>query len=899
MIENPSLVQASGFGFAPKVMPQVVDKREVPNYLGAFSAFTEKIVKPLQEDAFLEGVTDNIAGQIEERSWLTQESYMQGVAYSNFGGKLNEASGKFTELARTSLGKGESVQQYNMRAQEVLSGLNTELDNMGLQGKARELAQKQILSTHAASLETYQKEAETATKLRIQQGAIQQTQGTVSDISKSLKVSPTNSNTVYGLLSANYATLYETQKYVNPDPTGYASARTVDAVSGLLSQLNAGNPEDRQRFNSIQAATDKMMMQLSPEDYSKLQGQYKTWMDSAKKAQAVERETLFAATTAAVKLGQRQFTAEDYNEHIKSTQAAVAAGVISIEAGDADNARALALYLESAKQDTTSTYSTAPYRIRRAMNISNEAAANDLEQTIGKATGADPVAMGKQLIDIGIQSVNPVAVDRGYAVMYNQFSRLMGVDPEKIAEQATEADNRAWQGYVQQLRKAPSQAAAAAANIQDPSLRSAVLSYITMNADEVGYDLTKDMREIQRRKHIFDTQGKDGNLNLPTDAMFTDASFDRGVIWDNALAPSSFSSTPSRPGNFNPFKSNVQSPVQMRQLSEMNNLLREMAPYIYSKGSVPRSDTESAMLLQKHGYMLMFDNGPIKWNPELNKQLSVGVDSRGRRIAPQPEDVLRAIRSQQYTWAKKQDVPPEDVFITTVGNQLHFSAYDAESGAMIGMRNITVGALNDEMMAQRHAANLEAAKVRNKTTVGSIQTNGGKFVVTDGWSALPFGKELAANLARFEGFTSDWKNTRSAKDQKNPKLTQTEVIGIGVSKIHKKWVPLFDAAKGDPKKMGEVTAKFAQSFYRGIDQKAQVYGLDLYNPRTKQTALAFMDAHWHGNQKQYGAALKQPDLKSALEVLKQQPIFKEAQEERRKFYVQGLWQFYQGKQMLG
>ena len=183
-----------------------------------------------------------------------------------------------------------------------------------------------------------------------------------------------------------------------------------------------------------------------------------------------------------------------------------------------------------------------------------------------------------------------------------------------------------------------------------------------------------------------------------------------------------------------------------------------------------------------------------------------------------------------------------------------------------------------------------------------MPTNGGNFYITDEWNRTGLGvigTKVASMVSQHEGYVSDWTNTRSTKDQQNNNLTQTEVIGIGISKKHHpEWAAKLDAVKNDPVAMGKVTADFAKQYLQNFPRELAANGLNTYNkPEYELTNIMLADARWHGGKAGldgYAKALRMPDINSALNALKNLEVYKQAGEKslRAKRMEQGVQQYF-------
>jgi hypothetical protein len=159
------------------------------------------------------------------------------------------------------------------------------------------------------------------------------------------------------------------------------------------------------------------------------------------------------------------------------------------------------------------------------------------------------------------------------------------------------------------------------------------------------------------------------------------------------------------------------------------------------------------------------------------------------------------------------------------------------------------------------------------------------------------GTKVAKHLARSEGWTPDWRNTRSAEGQADPNLKQVDVIGIGISKQdHPDWVERLDAAKGSPAKMSQVIGDFAGEYFKDFPAYVKEAGIPQtseFGRRPDAVYIGLADAMWHGGAtgaKQYAAAIKtaSTDIEQAKKDLMGTAVYKQSGPARRKFLERGL-----------
>ena len=174
------------------------------------------------------------------------------------------------------------------------------------------------------------------------------------------------------------------------------------------------------------------------------------------------------------------------------------------------------------------------------------------------------------------------------------------------------------------------------------------------------------------------------------------------------------------------------------------------------------------------------------------------------------------------------------------------------------------------------------------------------FTIYGTWNKTIFGDygtEFAKELEKDEGFVVDWVNTRSPKDQKNPKLTQVEIIGLGVVRGgFPSWTKKLEAVRGDADAISRLMPEFAVDYFNNVATKLDAYGFSLEKlqstPELKITLFALGSFLWHGGKysNAYYEAMKlaRTNLNSALKYLQKTAPYQEAGNARKRRYADGL-----------
>jgi hypothetical protein len=303
-------------------------------------------------------------------------------------------------------------------------------------------------------------------------------------------------------------------------------------------------------------------------------------------------------------------------------------------------------------------------------------------------------------------------------------------------------------------------------------------------------------------------------------------------------------------------------------------------------------DEESAaQALLQEGLAVRTASGPVFLNPEFKQ--STGIENT-EMLAKVFEQVKQEVSSKSGGRSK-----PENVRVVVTGGTATFIDYDDNN---VPLRQYTQ--TPDDLNRRYSAWVEEQAATAPENILDSVRVGGPSGVtlnVTRPWGnafmSNDLGAKVAKHLARSEGWTPDWRNTRSAEGQADPNLKQVDVIGIGISKQdHPAWVERLDAAKGSPAKMSQVIGDFAGEYFKDFPSYVKEAGIPQtfeFGRRPDAVYIGLADAMWHGGTtgaKQYAAAIKtaSTDLEQAKRDLMGTAVYKQSGPARRKFLERGL-----------
>ena len=325
---------------------------------------------------------------------------------------------------------------------------------------------------------------------------------------------------------------------------------------------------------------------------------------------------------------------------------------------------------------------------------------------------------------------------------------------------------------------------------------------------------------------------------------------------------------------------------------EANSNIFRNREYLASKGHLIVDEESAAQALLQEGLAVRTASGPVFLNPEFKH--STGIENT-EMLAKVFEQVKQEVASKSGGRSK-----PENVRVVVTGNEATFIAYDDNNNAL------PLHYVQDAVdLNRRYRAWVEEqAATAPENILDSVRVGGPSGVtlnVTKPWGnafmSNDLGTKVAKHLARSEGWTPDWKNTRSVEDQADPNLKQVDVIGIGISKQdHPEWVERLDAAKGSPAKMSQVVGDFAGEYFKTFPAYVKEAGIPQtfeFGRRPDAVYIGLADAMWHGGTtgaKQYAAAIKtaSTDIEQAKKDLMGTAVYKQSGPERRKFLERGL-----------
>ena len=869
-IQIPSFVNVGGASFAPAYAKGNVDTSTgvsaIPELAKAAGSALTKIVQYENDNAFLQGQADYYAKTISEQSWLTKHSYEQGRSLSEFSSGILDYQQQASELARASVQAGEDLNTFTQKLAPVLKGMNDKVAALGLTGEAKDTALKTVLTSVASAQKLYQKELENETIRNRELGANQL--GTAAVVAA---MQPgADGAVIAGNLDAVFQGVY--QLHQNEDPKNAlskASKKSLGAVKEIIARLQGNSPEDLNKLKMLSGYMQRATNWTTDEREAALNAIDSKFMEFEKFQDVYNQESV---RTLETRVQQGDATLDDIRALQSVYHTQIASGTLDPTKGNAllDNLHRLSLKADSEYGNrlliANGTYADILKSGQTPDKVLNQKVAQ-LVDTLG-----DTSAAGVYLMRDSTRTDIPGEYKKGAELVAQGFMSFLNAPANSITEvQDTQAN------AVLTYATAWNQAA------DNPGQRDALIAALPKEWQGAMRQVLRspdvDVTDMRQLKGALD-KARDGieqQARAGFTAQFTPDTFKSTFFGDNGLQAKLF---------------NQPTDALLMQYSrEANaNVLRNKE-YLASKGHLIVDEESAAQALLQEGLAVRTASGPVFLNPEFKQ--STGIENT-EMLAKVFEQVKQEVSSKSGGRSK-----PENVRVVVTGGTATFIDYDDNN---VPLRQYTQ--TPDDLNRRYRAWVEEQAATAPENILDSVRVGGPSGVtlnVTRPWGnafmSNDLGIKVAKHLARSEGWTPDWRNTRSAEGQADPNLKQVDVIGIGISKQdHPDWVERLDAAKGSPAKMSQVIGDFAGEYFKDFPAYVKEAGIPQtfeFGRRPDAVYIGLADAMWHGGAtgaKQYAAAIKtaSTDIEQAKRDLMSTAVYKQSGPARRKFLERGL-----------
>lgn len=869
-IQIPTFSNVGGAGFAMANAQQNQDatsgKTVLPGVIQSAANALNKVVKFENDNAFLQGQADYYAKTISEQSWLTTDSYQQGRSLSEFSTGILDYQQRASELARASVQAGEDLNTFTQKLAPVLKDMNDKVAALGLTGEARDTALKTVLTSVASAQKLYQKELENETIRNRELGANQL--GTAAVVAA---MQPgADGAVIAGNLDAVFQGVY--QLHENEDPKNAlskASKKSLGAVKEIVTRLQASSTDDLNKLKMLSGYMQKATNWTTDERDAALNAVDSKFREFEKFQDVYNQERV---RTLETRVQQGDASIDDIRDLQSAYHSQIASGTLDPTKGNAllDNLHRLSLKADAEYGNkllvTQGTYADVLKSGQSVEKVLNQKVAQ-LVDTLG-----DTSAAGVYLMRDSTRTDIPGEYKKGAELVAQGFQNFLNAPASSITEvQDTQAN------AVLTYATAWNQAA------DNPGQRDALIAALPKEWQGAMRQVLRspdvDVTDMRQLKGALD-KARDGieqQARAGFTAQFTPDTFKSTFFGDNGLQAKLF---------------NQPTDALLMQYSrEANaNVLRNKE-YLASKGHLIVDEESAAQALLQEGLAVRTASGPVFLNPEFKQSTGIG---NNEMLAKVFERVKQEVSSKSGGRSKA-----ENVRVVVTGGTATFIDYDDNN---VPLRQYVQ--TPDDLNRRYRAWVEEQAATAPENILDSVRVGGPSGVtlnVTKPWGnafmSNDLGTKVAKHLARSEGWTPDWRNTRSAEGQADPNLKQVDVIGIGISKQdHPAWVERLDAAKGSPAKMSQVIGDFAGEYFKDFPAYVKEAGIPQtfeFGRRPDAVYIGLADAMWHGGStgaKQYAAAIKtaSTDLEQAKKDLMGTAVYKQSGPARRKFLERGL-----------
>lgn len=869
-IQIPTFSNVGGAGFAVANAKQNQDatsgKTVLPNVIQSAANALNKVVKFENDNAFLQGQADYYAKTISEQSWLTTDSYQQGRSLSEFSTGILDYQQRASELARASVQAGEDLNTFTQKLAPVLKDMNDKVAALGLTGEAKDTALKTVLTSVASAQKLYQKELENETIRNRELGANQL--GTAAVVAA---MQPgADGAVIAGNLDAVFQGVY--QLHENEDPKNAlskASKKSLGAVKEIVTRLQASSADDLNKLKMLSGYMQRATNWTPDERDAALNAIDSKFMEFEKFQDVYNQERV---RTLETRVQQGDASIDDIRDLQSAYHSQIASGTLDPTKGNAllDNLHRLSLKADAEYGNkllvTQGTYADVLKSGQGVEKVLNQKVAQ-LVDTLG-----DTSAAGVYLMRDSTRTDIPGEYKKGAELVAQGFQNFLNAPASSITEvQDTQAN------AVLTYATAWNQAA------DNPGQRDALIAALPKEWQGAMRQVLRspdvDVTDMRQLKGALD-KARDGieqQAKAGFSAQFTPDTFKSTFFGDNGLQAKLF---------------NQPTDALLMQYSrEANASVLRNKEYLASKGHLIVDEESAAQALLQEGLAVRTASGPVFLNPEFKQ--STGIENT-EMLAKVFEQVKQEVSSKSGGRSKA-----ENVRVVVTGGTATFIDYDDNN---VPLRQYVQ--TPDDLNRRYRAWVEEQAATAPENILDSVRVGGPSGVtlnVTRPWGnafmSNDLGTKVAKHLARSEGWTPDWRNTRSAEGQADPNLKQVDVIGIGISKQdHPEWVERLDAAKGSPSKMSQVIGDFAGEYFKDFPAYVKEAGIPQtfeFGRRPDAVYIGLADAMWHGGAtgaKQYAAAIKtaSTDIEQAKKDLMSTAVYQQSGPARRKFLERGL-----------
>ena len=910
-MDVPNILNASGFSFAPADARKGTNAYDGINpALVAVGAALEGIQKPLQEhlakqdnNAFLQGQADHMAGIVREQSWLTRDAYDQGVKFGKFGESQLQFAAKAKALAQESTAAGDDVQTFTQKLAPLLKEQSDFMDGLGLEADARDKANASILNNVNVAQKLYQSELEATTIRNVNTATNSITAGAVNTISSS----GDNPAAVAGTLGGLFDSVYALHQKIDPKgATATASAQVYAAINEQLTRLPSNTPAALQATQTLQAFMNT---------------------DQAMKLDGTVRGKILDALDNKTNEFQK-YQSFELNNQILNLQDGIAKGTSTVDDADAMIVQVTNGVRNGAIDPATGTSLVSDIWQTR-MKADKEYGKRDAilhgdykvwaREGYGKdevrerttayidAAGGDTTMAGVALITAGRQSGLISDTREGIRLITDGVKGII-TTPLKMGDEIPASQASALQAYVQLWQQSNNNQGLRDELIRAmPSEYSAALMYTldtTTPLDASQPKVFKNNLDTARERLANSTL-----VHVKVDPDYFDASFNP---WSKHATRAEVGSEPSSEnwltGNGEGFTGAGSAFKQYAQ--DMQAVYNRDGAYLFMKGyTITDTRTLEAAMLQE-GLVTRTPSGPVFFNRKFRDQLNNAfsevmgkpITASGINSSDMLGKVVDRFRQEIMDASHGNIKKLGDIHVSSSETGLTFQTYDTIGLPMKVIDAHDIAKKYREIQQEQGAGTPVLSTMRVGNPVSGTNLN-----ITADWGAAmgsnTLGVKLAKQLRVFEGWAGHKGTVPAANEGEAPNTKR--VYGLGILDIHKDWAQKMEATQGDPTKMAEVQGQFVRWYFdtqvpiKDYYAKAGLAMPDSENKAPDSAYVALADTAWHGGSgsaSQYAEALKlaKTDINAAMVKLQDIPAYKRSQTSRKGLLRSGLLSVYAG-----
>lgn len=879
-IEKQALAQPGGFSFSSGASQSIAP-------VAGRSSFLEELVPGLanvalkyaeqqQDNAFVQGQADHLAGQIQEQSWWTQKAYDQGQAFEAYTKELGNFPETLKQDALEAVNAGEDLQGYTKRIQPKLAAINNRIGELGLTGKAKEQAQKQLLGTLAISQQAY---------IKKQQDDLQRKADTgIARINSVAVQAVMDDSADTGSIGFSFDSAYQNSYDIlyNLDPKNAqerASKNVAGAIGSSLALIKPGDPRDVQRLRDIESYLNSDAgSKLSPDILSKLRSDINSTFKNVRDVQDVNDSQIVQNLELREASGDTP-TMDELNQLVTAKKLDVQTNKTDANSGQQFINKIYAMQVRIAKTmgDNAFLWDATP----QDLIINGKTDADKVKSVVTSATkqyGNDVSRTSVSVMNNGQRTRNMAVVKAGADLAAGAFLPAMTMTGAELKEANDGIQGASFVGFVGRYQSAVTSGNLGMQNALLDAIptdqRAAFELYLRQaSASNVPVDLRSAAPKIQQlQSQLKDFEARGGNRSVKVQPDDLKAWF--GQAFSNTAAE--FGHQPS-------------DTVLQQQSNRFTEILqRNMSELSTAKGYVIH-DAKSAMnAMIRENMVMQTQNGLIAISPGWAK--AVGIQG----VAANSEQLSSVVEKERADYVKKFSgrVRPDDVYAEVVGTDLILTGYD-KAGNPQQRLNVPAYKIKGKLDAEIQ----KFAQTGRTKTIALGRTNGRDFPIKAGWGIAFGNNELGAlvgqHLSAMEGYVA-------SPTQTDTRFTKDKVIGIGINlDKHPEYAKRAIAAGGDIEAMAQLTADFAKDKqYKNWNQWVNQAGLPStvgrLDSRYNSAYIGLADAAWHGGEggaAMYAKALStvKTDRAGAFKLLKESSVYKQSGTQRRKYLEQGLY----------